>query len=278
MQQMYQFKFNIEEGEEREILIARLESIGFEGFEEREHELFAFVNLSENELNLFENKVKEIFKYDSLLIIKDKNWNEVWESEFQPVTINDLMDNPFVHLRAEFHQPDGNTPIELVITPRMSFGTGHHATTSLMISSMKELDFEGKQVMDFGTGTGVLAILAEKLGAKSVYAIDNDEWSINNAADNIRENNCRPNLIELEKADKYPANRKFDIVLANINLNVILENLERLVSSVVPGGIILLSGLLEQDEEAIRVKLPLENKEHILVRKLNGWLVIRLNG
>lgn len=278
MQLMYQFQFTIAEGEKREILIAQLESIGFEGFEERENELIAYISLIETDLHIFENKVKEIFKFDSLSIINEKNWNEVWESEFQPVTIKDLEGNPFVYLRADFHEPNVNTPIELIITPRMSFGTGHHATTSLMISSMKELDFKGKTVMDFGTGTGVLAILAEKLGASSIYAIDNDEWSINNAADNIMENHSKPGVIELEKADEYPSNRKFDIILANINLNVILENLGRLCSSLIPGGTILLSGLLEKDEDAIRDHLPVNFKNDILVRKLNDWLVIRLKG
>jgi ribosomal protein L11 methyltransferase len=275
MQQIFQFNFVIEEGEEREILIARLELLGFEGFEERGKEILGYIKTAEEALIPLENKLNEIAKIYSVSIVEDKNWNEIWESGFEPVTINDLEGKPFVHLRAEFHAVNGKAPIELVITPRMSFGTGHHATTSLMISSMRELDFAGKKVLDFGTGTGVLAILAEKLGATSVLAIDNDEWSIKNAAENIRENDCREGTIILEKAASIPENHRFDIILANINLNIILESLDRMFLSLLPGGTILLSGLLEQDESTILNQIPDRFHSKVLVRKLNGWLVIR---
>ena len=118
-----------------------------------------------------------IYKYS---IIEDRNWNEEWESQLDPVVINN-----FVGIRASFNKPIKNVEHEIIITPKMSFGTGHHATTFLMIGLMKKINFKNKKVLDFGTGTGMLAILAEKLGATSVLAIDYDEWSINNALENI---------------------------------------------------------------------------------------------
>ena len=121
-----------------------------------------------------------IYKYS---IIEDKNWNEEWESQLQPVTINN-----FAGIRASFHEPLKNVEHEIIITPKMSFGTGHHATTFLMVEQMEKINFKNKTVLDFGTGTGILAILAEKLGAASVLAIDYDEWSINNALENIEAN------------------------------------------------------------------------------------------
>ncbi len=121
----------------------------------------------------------------SKTIIEETNWNQVWESNFDPVIVDD-----FVAVRAHFHEPIKNVQHEIVITPKMSFGTGHHATTYMMMQQMRELDFAGKNVFDFGTGTGVLAILAEKLGAQKVIAIDNDDWSIENADENVKRNNC----------------------------------------------------------------------------------------
>ena len=118
-------------------------------------------------------------------LIPEANWNQVWESNFDPVIVDD-----FVAIRADFHEPVKGVSLEIIITPKMSFGTGHHATTYMMIEQMRELDFTGKSVFDFGTGTGVLAILAEKLGANKVIAVDNDEWSIENAEENFEKNNC----------------------------------------------------------------------------------------
>lgn len=128
----------------------------------------------------------------------------------------------------------------------MSFGTGHHASTYMMVSQMSNIDFANATVADFGTGTGILAILAEKLGAKSVWAIDNDDWSIENAAENIDKNFCKN--INLQKADHFARGEKFDIILANINRNVILDNVKDIHAAMQKGSVLLLSGLLESDE------------------------------
>jgi ribosomal protein L11 methyltransferase len=184
--------------------------------------------------------------------------------------VNDFQGRPFVHLRADFHQPAGVAPYEIVITPKMSFGTGHHPTTFLMIQVMSGIDFKQKTVVDFGTGTGVLAILAEKLGAASVLAIDNDVWSIENAGENLIANNCQN--ITVQKASTPIGNH--DILLANINLNIILENLSSMKSAT---AVMVLSGLLVSDMVAIREALSANNiqiNNHI---QKDGWLCVIAN-
>jgi ribosomal protein L11 methyltransferase len=154
----------------------------------------------------------------------------------------------------------------------MSFGTGHHATTFLMMQEMQSLDFNDKFVIDFGTGTGVLAILAEKLGAKKILAIDNDEWSINNAKENIDSNRCRK--IDLVMAGEMAKEFSADIILANINLNVIIANLELIKQACIKGSQILLSGLLVQDEEAISEILKINGFVISKLVEKNNWICI----
>ncbi len=253
-----------------DVLIAQLSEIGFDGFEEEEKSLKAFIPTND----FIEAAVKEIAASHSLsftqLTIEETNWNAVWESNFQPVVVDD-----FVGIRADFHEPITGVEQEIVITPKMSFGTGHHATTFMMIQQMREIDFTNKSVFDFGTGTGILAILAEKLGAAKIFAVDYDEWSIENAEENLKKNNC--SKFELKKADHAAGVEQYDIILANINKNVILDNFSSLVKQLAPNGILLLSGLLETDEmEIVDVvkKSPL-----IFGRKIamNKWIAVRFN-
>ncbi|MBS1975634.1 MAG: 50S ribosomal protein L11 methyltransferase, partial [Bacteroidetes bacterium] len=173
-------------------------------------------------------------------IIPEKNWNEEWERSFEPVTVDD-----FCAVRASFHQPVKTTKLEIIITPKMSFGTGHHATTYLMIKALSTMDCSEKTVLDFGTGTGVLAILSEKCGAKKIVALDNDEWSISNAKENIAENFC--SNICLEKAASLEKYGVFNIILANINKNVIIQHFLDFKQHLMPGGVLILSGLLAID-------------------------------
>ena len=198
--------------------------------------------------------------------IPKQNWNAVWEENFQPVIIND-----FCTVRADFHDLEVTTPYEIIITPKMSFGTGHHATTQLMMLMMKDMDLGGKKVLDFGTGTGVLAILAEKLGAGSVLAIDNDEWSVENAGENIKKNNCRRITIELNTADLFPAGT-WDVIAANINRHILLHYMHQLSRNTVHGGIVLMSGLLLADREVIGEAAKAEGLEVIGFQELNGWI------
>ena len=192
----------------------------------------------------------------------------MWESNFQPVIVDQ-----FVAIRADFHDPISQVQHEIVITPKMSFGTGHHPTTFMMVQQMNSIDFRGKTVLDFGTGTGVLAILAEQLGAEKIVAIDHDEWSISNAAENFLRNNCF--RIELKNASTPATGASFDIILANINKNVILDNFSILVSQLRKGGVILLSGLLKDDEQEI----VNTGKDYLLVyagnSKRDNWLCLK---
>ncbi|MEX0636460.1 MAG: 50S ribosomal protein L11 methyltransferase, partial [Ferruginibacter sp.] len=161
---------------------------------------------------------------------------------------------------------------DLIITPKMSFGTGHHATTYLMIEAMQELDFTQKSVIDFGTGTGVLAILAEKMGATKLLAIDHDYWSINNATENIVSNNCQH--IHLQLAEAMMAPFKADIILANINLNVIISNLPLIYEASKADTIILFSGLLLSDEWLISKKILEAGFNIQKIRHRNNWICI----
>ncbi len=265
-----QLEFQNISPEQSDLLIAQLSEIGFDGFEEEEKNLKAFIPVND----FIEVDVKEIDASHNLSFtqttIEETNWNALWESNFQSVVVDN-----FVGIRANFHEPITGVEHEIVITPKMSFGTGHHATTFMMIQQMREIDFAGKSVFDFGTGTGILAILAEKLGAAKVFAVDYDEWSIENAAENLASNNC--SKFELKKANNAIGDKQYDIILANINKNVILDNFSSLVKQLAPNGILLLSGLLETDQTDIVTeagKYPLILNDKIALTK---WMAIRFS-
>ncbi|MDZ4810741.1 MAG: 50S ribosomal protein L11 methyltransferase [Bacteroidota bacterium] len=270
MSNYIQIEFQTISSEQSDLLIAQLSEIGFDGFEEEEKSLRAFIP----ENDFIEAAVKEITVSHNLSFtqstIEETNWNAVWESNFQPVVVDD-----FVGIRADFHESLTGVEHEIVITPKMSFGTGHHATTFMMIQQMREIDFASKSVFDFGTGTGILSILAEKLGAAKIFAVDYDEWSIENAEENLKRNNC--SKFELKKADNAAGEKQYDIILANINKNVILDNFSSLVKQLAPTGILLLSGLLETDETDILKeagKYPLIFNHKI---GMNKWMAINFS-
>jgi ribosomal protein L11 methyltransferase len=271
MNEYIQIEFADITKEQSELLLAQLSDTGFSGFEETEKGLKAFIPV----LDYDETVLIEIVKQQQITfnktIIEETNWNEVWESNFDPVSVDD-----FVAVRAEFHQPLKGVEHEIVVTPKMSFGTGHHATTVMMIREMRQIDFSNKTVFDFGTGTGVLAILAEKLGAKRIVAIDNDDWSIENAGENIRKNNC--SLVELKKAGTAKMDSSFDIILANINKNVILENFHHMVKQLLPGGVLLISGLLQEDRDDIFHKNNEYSLQLIQTTVGANWLCLKFSG
>ncbi|MES2332821.1 MAG: 50S ribosomal protein L11 methyltransferase [Bacteroidota bacterium] len=248
-------------------LVAELAEIGYDGFEEFPGLLKAFIpeaDFMENELNILLNKYD--IKYSKSMIQK-QNWNALWESNFEPVQVDE-----FVGIRAAFHPAFTNVEHEITITPKMSFGTGHHATTYMVMKLMQELDFKGKTVFDFGTGTGILAILAEKLGANKVLAVDNDDWCIENASENISINSC--NSIDIQKVDKLTLTQQFDIILANINRNIILDNIDELRRSLAPGGQLLLSGLLREDESDITDVCHALGLQHKRTLERSGWIAL----
>ncbi|HEY5367673.1 MAG TPA: 50S ribosomal protein L11 methyltransferase [Hanamia sp.] len=235
------FKIQIEtaSNEEAEILIASLSEIYFYAFEQEEASLNAYI--TEEDFNETELKntlpLNTNFKKE---IIEEENWNQQWEQSIEPVLVNS-----FAAIRPAFHEPVKGVKHEIIITPKMSFGTGHHATTFLMIEMMEAIDLHEKTVLDFGTGTGVLAILAEKCGASKVLAIDHDEWSINNALENIEANQCKNISVELRS--DLPSIAPFDLFLGNINLNVLTSLSSGISELLKPGSFLLTSGFLLKD-------------------------------
>ena len=269
----YQFLFESLPQYKRDILIALLAHANFSGFEEEENILKACIS-SLDFNNISFNKIIKITdaKY-SKSVIKEINWNAKWESDFKSVLVlHPVTQQPFATVRASFHDADNSSIYDIIVTPKMSFGTGHHATTYLMMERMSMQSFQNKTVMDFGTGTGVLAILAEKMGASKVDAIDNDDWSINNAKENMEANDCHQ--IKLHKADTIPSRKKADIILANINLNVILANLDEVLNACEAETILLFSGILIQDKEIILKALKEKNILVINCFEKNNWLAI----
>lgn len=253
---------------EAEILVALLADAGFESFEETENSLLAFIK----EEGFEEDSLQEILKVVpvnyAITVVPQQNWNAKWERSFEPIVVND-----FVAIRADFHQSIKDVKHEIVITPKMSFGTGHHATTYMMIGQMAGLEFAGRSVVDYGTGTAVLAIMAEKMGAVAIDAIDHDEWSIANSIENTAANHC--NNIRLIKDETIAGGKVYDIVLANINLNVIIQNLPAINACSKKGTIILLSGFMKPDESVIKNALVEYGMHHLKTEQKGEWICIR---
>jgi len=261
----------------KENLVAELAAIGFSGFDESGSDLKAYIEQPDyNQVEVYDIMTPYGLKY-SQSVIGEQNWNAVWESNFEPLIVNDLVtEEPWVSVRAHFHTPAAGIAHEIVITPKMSFGTGHHATTYMVMQLMKGIDFEGNTVFDFGTGTGILAILAEQLGAKAVVGVDNDDWCIENAQENIERNGC--SKITIKKVETAASEDRYDIVIANINKNIILDNLGYLADMVVPGGPVLLSGLLKEDEQDILDATHKKGWKHIKTINKGMWIAIQLVG
>ena len=269
MNNYLEFNFNISPLQPwNEILMAELIEIGFDSFTEEHNGILAYIqkdlfdDKQLQEINMFSNEAVEIsYTYQEMPNI---NWNEEWEKNFEPINVEDQ-----VSIRAEFHS-NQNLPHEIIIQPKMSFGTGHHATTYLMIQQMLDMDFENKTVLDMGCGTSVLAIFAKQKGAGKTVAIDIDEWSVENSKENAARNN-----VELEisqgTADNLGA-ENFDIILANINRNILISDIPTYVSVLNNVGQLLLSGLCFFDvadilevcmEQKLTLKRELQREEWV---------------
>jgi ribosomal protein L11 methyltransferase len=235
-----------------EILIAELADLGFESFVETEAGFQAYI-----QSHLFDEKILGELNFSSLAgfsvtyswnTIADQNWNAKWEENYPPVVIADR-----VAIRAPFHPPYEALEYDIVIEPKMSFGTAHHATTAQMIKYILEFDVKGLNLLDMGSGTAVLAILASMRGAATVDAIDNDEWAYNNALENVERNKTSNVRVELGDASLLH-NRKYDLIIANINRNILLNDLQHYAKCLADGQYLLLSGFYEQD-------IPVLNQE-----------------
>ncbi|MBQ2907217.1 MAG: 50S ribosomal protein L11 methyltransferase [Bacteroidales bacterium] len=246
----------------KDMFMELLGTIGFDSFMDTDDGFEAYCQESAlDETELDEILRMEQFANVSLLkkeLIPDQDWNATWEASYDPVIINDLC-----RIRAPFHKVEGTYKYDLVIEPKMSFGTAHHETTSQIIELMLQSEFSGLNVLDMGSGTGVLAILAKKLGSAITVAIDNDEWAYRNALDNIRLNDENEIVVELGDATSLN-DRQFDVILANINRNILLRDMKEYVKSLVENGRIFFSGFYEED-----LVLITKEAEHLGLKYVN---------
>ncbi|HHM20684.1 MAG TPA: 50S ribosomal protein L11 methyltransferase [Bacteroidetes bacterium] len=246
---MNYYKYRIQTNpENNEVLIALMSVLPFDTFVEDEKGFEAYMPEGgeglEVEAYLRDLQTRFAFRFERELI-NSQNWNEAWESNFHPIRVGD-----FCGIRAAFHPSMEGVEHELIITPRMAFGTGHHATTYMVIRLMEEMDFEGKGVLDFGCGTGVLAILASRLGAARVDAVDVAKAAWENTIENCETNRIANVNVYLGRLNAV-AGQTYGIVLANINRNVILDSLGTFSSQLTANGLLVLSGILKSDKESV---------------------------
>lgn len=255
-----------------EILVAELGQVGFESFTEQEDGLVAYIQKPEwNETLLKEVQIlnsKEVrFTYKTEEI-EQVNWNEEWEKNFEPIVVENE-----VSIRAPFHESP-NLKYDIVIEPKMSFGTGHHETTYLMIRHLMDSDLTGKKVLDMGCGTGILAIFAEMKGAAAVDAIDIDPWCYENSLENVERNQCQKiNVFEGEASMLKPG--AYDVVIANINRNILLTDMEVYARSLKPNGLIYLSGFYTEDIPQIREAAQKNGLNFVSELERNNWVALK---
>jgi ribosomal protein L11 methyltransferase len=256
-----------------EILIAELAEIGFDTFEETETGINAYSEkenfnkeLLDNLIRRYSNSFPIRYQYSE---IEKRNWNEEWEKNFQPIEIKGIC-----RVIASFHKSDPSYPYEIVINPKMTFGTGHHSTTSSMMEFQLEQDYKDKKVADIGCGTGILAILAHKLGAKEVVGVEIEDWSVENARENAQLNGCEEIKIYQGILADNEIGSGYDIVLANINKNVLLEEIPFYSRLLKKGGELLLSGFYEQDINDLEKKASECNLKKKQVKIKDNWAAV----
>ena len=258
-----------------DILIAELSDIGFDSFLITDSGFEASISLDDFNQKILDELIDSYSSLGSITIhsrdVRDKNWNVEWEKNFQPIVVEDQC-----IVRATFHRIKQKYPIELIINPKMAFGTGHHETTYLMIQSQMNTDHNNKIVLDAGCGTGILSVLAEKLGAGKIIGFDIDHWAYENTIENISINSCNRIEVIEGKIEKIPSKYTFDIILANINLNVILEDLNTYYEFLATGGILILSGFLESDLNVLLKNIADLNLNLIEQNLRNKWMSIIL--
>lgn len=231
---------------QQELLVAKLYGIGFDSFEEKETVLKGFILSTDFDLNILKSQlVGTSFTILDINQLNQQNWNSIWESSFDPVVIS-----KDCQIRATFHKVDQNFKFDVIVNPKMAFGTGHHDTTFLMMKTLLSMKLEDKTVLDIGCGTSILSILAEKKGALSVRAIDIDEQAYLNSLENINLNNCKK--VSVYQMDVCGLDSDlFDVVLANINKNILLSEMGEYVKRLSQGGLLILSGFFDSDFDAI---------------------------
>jgi ribosomal protein L11 methyltransferase len=257
-----------------EILIAELGEVGFESFVENENGVTAYIQKSEWNSSILEDIF--VLNSDEFSIeyhqteVEQTNWNLEWEKNFTPIQVDNL-----VSIRAPFHE-NPHLKYDIIIEPKMSFGTGHHETTHMMVQHLLQLNLEDKKTLDMGSGTGILAIFAEMKGAKPIDAIDIDNWCYENSIENIQRNNCK-NISVFEGDASLLIHKKYDVIIANINRNILLMDMEVYTDCLNEKGVLLLSGFYEEDipiidAEVSKYKLKLET----FIEK-NNWVALKYN-
>jgi ribosomal protein L11 methyltransferase len=268
------FTTKVTEDYQNDLLINALGEIGFDTFEELESGFKAYIpetEFNEEAVQEAASLYKDMFAFTyEVKLIPQKNWNEVWESNFEPITIGDA-----VFVRATFHEPRPEFKYEIVIDPKMAFGTGHHQTTAMMLQLMLENGFSGKKVLDMGCGTGILAIMAAKLNAESIVAIDYDPVCYDSTIENAQLNHIG-NITALCGSKEVIPGEQYDIILANINRNILIDQMSRYAEALRPGGEIYFSGFYESpDLDIIKDEAGKYGMKYITHKKDKEWVAAK---
>ena len=266
------YDFNVSPKEPAtEMLIAQLGYVGFESFVEQDHGVTAYIQKQEwnskildDVFLLHSNEFNITFEHNEIV---QTNWNEEWEKNFNPIQVDDL-----VSIRAPFHT-NPLLQFDIVIEPKMSFGTGHHETTHMMVQHLLALDLDTKKVLDMGCGTGILAIFAEMKGAKPIDAIDIDSWCYENSLENIQRNNC--NHITVYEGDASVLKEKYDVIIANINRNILLSDMKTYTDCLNENGVLLLSGFYKEDIVIIEDEVTKHGLTFETMIQRNNWVALK---
>jgi ribosomal protein L11 methyltransferase len=256
-----------------EILIAELGEVGFESFVENEEGVLAYIQQADwNESVLSNIQILQSSEFEisfTSKVIEQVNWNIEWEKNFNPIEVDGI-----VSIRAPFHQ-NPFLEYDIVIEPKMSFGTGHHETTHMMIQHLLEVDLENKKVLDMGSGTGILAIFAEMRGAKPIDAIDIDEWCFENSIEHVERNNCK-NISIYQGDVELLEDKNYDLIIANINRNVLLADMSQYAKCLNSKGILLLSGFYIDDILILKDETSKHGLQIINQKERNNWASLKL--
>ena len=257
-----------------EILIAELGNVGFESFVENEKGVTAYIQKEAFKKDILQdifvlNSDEFLIKYNQNEVAQT-NWNAEWEKNFEAIEVDGL-----VSIRAPFHE-NPNLEYDIVIEPKMSFGTGHHETTYMMVQHLLNLDLQNKKTLDMGCGTGILAIFAEMKGAKPTDAIDIDNWCYENSLENVKRNNCE-HISVFEGDSSLLVHKKYDVIIANINRNILLSDMEIYTNCLNEKGVLLLSGFYKEDIAIIDTEVSKYNLKLETFIERNNWVALKYN-
>lgn len=259
-----------------DIIVSELCEIGFESFDTESEYIKAYIPENKFDMQKVKDSIiinhlkKELDIKFSVQKIENKDWNAEWEANFQPIVIKDT-----VCIRGGFHPKNENCKYDVVINPKMSFGTGHHSTTALMVEHISENVKDGSKVLDMGCGTSLLGIFASMCGAGEVVGIDIDEWAYNNSLENIELNNIQNMNVMLGDAERLKELSSFNIILANINRNILLNDMHYYVGHLEKGGFLIMSGFYTQDLKLIKEEAERQGLTYVQHKEDNNWVAVK---